>query len=59
MTDDNNENKKAKDTKMCYKKYYKHFLEAVQLKNKINQLGKNNVDVGSHKENHKEFIKKQ
>ena len=44
---------------MCYKKYYKYFLEAVQLKNKINQLGKNNVDVGSHKENHKEFIKKQ
>ena len=34
---------------------YKHCLEATQLKNKINQLEKNKVDLDSLKINH-EFI---
>ena len=32
-------------------------LKATQLENKINQLGKNKLDVDSLKENYKEFIK--
>ena len=36
---------------------YKHCLEATQLKNKINQVEKNLVDVDTLKENHKEFMK--
>ena len=36
---------------------YKHFLEATQFENKINQLEKNNVDVDSLRENHRDFIK--
>ena len=47
LTDDNNENKKAKGTKkyLLTRKLkfedYNHCLEATQLENKINQLEKN------------------
>ena len=43
---DSDKNKEAKATKKCVVKikfkfeYYKHFLEATQLENKINQLKK-------------------
>ena len=53
LTDDSDENKKAKGTKMCVIRQklkfenYKHCLEATQLENKINQLGKNELDAGS------------
>ena len=46
LTDDNNEDKKAKDTKTCVMKRklkfenYKNCLEATQLENKINYLEK-------------------
>ena len=33
-------------------------IEATQLENEINYLGKNKLDVDSLKENHKEFIRK-
>ena len=36
----------------------KSCLEATQLENKKNQPEKNKVHVDSHRENHKEFIKK-
>ena len=46
LTDDDGKGNKAKDTKKCVIKQkrkfenYKHFLEAPQLENKINQLDK-------------------
>ena len=53
LTDDNDENKKAKDTKKCViKRKIKfkdriHCLEAAQLESKINQLEKYKVDGDS------------
>ena len=38
---------------------YKHFLQATQLENKINQLEKNKVNVERFRKNHKKFVKKQ
>ena len=61
LTNDNDQNKKAKDTKkfVIKKKLkcedYKHFLEAIQLQNKTNQLEKNKLD--RVRENRKEIIK--
>ena len=57
--------KKSKGTKKCVPKRkvkfedYKHCLEAVPLENKINHSEKNNVNVNSLWENHKEFLKRQ
>ena len=34
---------------------YKNCLKATQLENKINHLGKNEIDVDSIKKDHKEF----
>ena len=36
---------------------YKNCLKATQLKNKINNLEKNKINVYGIKENHKEFMK--
>ena len=52
LTDNNNENKKAKGTKKCVIKKlkfndYKHCFEETQIENKINQLEKNKLDVNS------------
>ena len=49
---------------MCHQKTlkfedYKNCLEAIQLENKINHLGKNKLDVENLIEGHKEFIKQQ
>ena len=49
---------------MCHQKTlkfedYKNCLEAIQLENKINHLGKNKLDVENLIEDHKEFIKQQ
>ena len=55
--------KKAKGTKKCVIKRklkfqdYKNCSEAAQIENKINHLEKPKIDVGSLKENKKEFIK--
>ena len=38
---------------------YKNCLEAVPLKNKINHLEKNKIDVCSLKKGHEEFRKRQ
>ena len=57
--DNNDEDKKAKDTKKCFIKRklkfegYKNCLEAAQIENKIKHLEKNKIDVDSPKE----FIK--
>ena len=41
LIDDGSKDKKVKSTKkVCHKKYYENFLEATQLKNKINHLEK-------------------
>ena len=59
----NNEGKKAKDTKKCVIKRkpkfedYKNCLEATQTENKINHLEKSKTDVDSLKEDQKEFMK--
>ena len=51
MKDNNDEDKKAKGTKQCVIKrklkfqYYKNFLEASQIENKINHLENNKIDV--------------
>ena len=63
LNDNNDEDKKAKGTKMCVMKRklrsqdHKNCLEAAQIKNKINHLEKNKFDVDSLKEDQKEFIK--
>ena len=63
LTDTNNEDKKAKDTKKCVIKgklkfeNYKHCLEETQIQNKINNLEKNKFNFDSFRENQKEFIK--
>ena len=36
---------------------HKHCLKATQLKNKINHLEKNKINMDSLKEDHQEFIK--
>ena len=59
----NNEGKKAKDTKKCVIKRkpkfedYKNCLEATQTEKKINHLEKSKIDVDSLKEDQKEFMK--
>ena len=65
LTDDNDENEKAKGKKKCVIKRklnfkgYKYCLEETQLENKLNQLQKNKFDVDSLGENHEEFIQKK
>ena len=62
LKDDGSEVNKAKDTKKCVIKKqlqfesYKSCLEATQLKNKINHLEKNKINLYSLKKCHKEFI---
>ena len=62
ITNDDDENKKAKGTKKCVKKnprlIKRNCLEVTQLENKINQIEKNILDVHSLRENYKEFINK-
>ena len=64
LIDDDSEDKKAKDTKKCAinrkLKFedYKNYLEAAQIKNKINHLEKHKINVDSLKKDHKEFTKK-
>ena len=59
LKDNNDEDKKAKDTKKCVIKRklkfenYKNCLEATQLDNKIKYLEKNKIDIDSLKKNHK------
>ena len=63
LTDDNDENKKAKGTKKCAIKRklkfedYKHRLEVTQLEKERNHLGKSKLDRDSCRENHKELKK--
>ena len=53
LIDDGSEYKKGKNKKMCVMKRklkfenYKNCLEATQLENKINHLGKNKVNIDS------------
>ena len=54
LTDNNNENKKAKRTKRVSKH---QCLEVTQLETKINQSRNNKLDMNSLRENHEEFIK--
>ena len=55
--------KKAKGTKKCVKKRklkfenYKNCFEATQLDNKVKYLEKNEINIDSLKNVHKEFIK--
>ena len=63
LKDNNDEDKKAKDTKKCVIKRklkfqdYKNCLEAAQLERKINYLIKKEIDIDSLKEDQKEFLK--
>ena len=63
LIDDGSEDKKAKGTKKCVIKRklkfenYKNCLEATQLDNKTNYPEKNEINLESLKEDHKEFIK--
>ena len=63
LIDEGSEGVKAKDTKKCVIKgkftleNYKNSIEATQLKNKINDLGKYKIDMDSIKKNQKDFIK--
>ena len=63
ITDNNDDNKKAKDRKKCVVKKklkfedYKYCLEAVQLDNKRNYLDKKKLNVHNFHENHKKLIK--
>ena len=63
LIDDGSEDKKEKNTKKCVItrklkfENCKNCLEATQLEKKINRLEKNNINIDSTKENHKEFIK--
>ena len=60
---DSSQDKKAKGTKKrainrkLKFKNYKNNLEATQFENKINHLGKNQIDIDSIKKNRKKFIK--
>ena len=64
LKDNNNKNKKAKDTKKCAIKRKlkfqdcKNCLGAAQIENKINNLEKNKIDVDSLKEHHKKTQKR-
>ena len=50
LTDNNDEDKNTKGSKRCVIKRklkfddYKHFLEAIELENRINHLQQNNLD---------------
>ena len=63
LKDNNDRDKKAKDTKKCVIKRklkfedYKNCLEAAQIENKINYLEKNEIDVHSLSKHQKEFRK--
>ena len=63
LIDGDREDKKAKGTKRCVIKTklklenYNNWLEANQLENKINCLGKNEINLLSLKRDHKEFMK--
>ena len=63
LTNNNDENKKPKDTKNRVIKRIlkfdddKNCLRGTQLKNTINQLQKNKVDFDNPKENHEALIK--
>ena len=63
LKNNNDEDKKAKGTKMCIIKIKlkfqdnKNCFEAAQIKNKVNHLKQNKIKVDSLKENKKEFIK--
>ena len=64
IIDIGSKDKKAKGTKKCVinrkLKFedYESCLKATQLENKINHLGKNKFDVGSHKKGNEEFMKR-
>ena len=64
LRDDNDEYKKAEDSKKCvikgkFKfKDYKNCLQATQLENEIKRLEKYGVDLDSLRKNHEEFRKK-
>ena len=62
LTDDSDENKKKQQVQeMCVIKqnlkfkYYKNFLEGIQLEDKINQLEKSKLPMDSLWLNHKNF----
>ena len=63
LIDDGSEDQKAKGTKKCVIKRkltianYNNCLEATQFENKINYLGKIEIDKDSIKKNHQKFIK--
>ena len=63
LIDNYNANKNTKDRKKSVVKttlefeQYRHCLEAIQLENKINHVGKNNLNVDNLQKNYKEFIK--
>ena len=68
LKENNEENKKAKDTKKSAIKNlnlkirnlkFENCLEAAKIEEKIKHLEKNKIDVDDLKEDHKEFIKKQ
>ena len=62
LTDDNDENKKLKDTKKCVTNLIllQNRLEAKQLKKyKTNYQEQNKLDLDSLRETHKEFMKKK
>ena len=62
LIDDNDENKKSKDTKTCVLKLklkvedYKHCLEPTQVEKEMNYLEKDKLAVNSLRANHKEII---
>ena len=64
LADNNDGDKKAKDTKTCVIKQklkfedYQHCLETTQLENKIKQQEKK-LDVNSLREYHREFMEKK
>ena len=63
LKDNNDEDKKAKDTKKYVIKRkltfqdYKNCLEAAQIERKINNLRKKKIDVDSLKKDQKEILK--
>ena len=63
LKDNNDEDKKAKDTKKCVIKRkrksedYKNCLEAIRMEKKLNYLRKKQIDVDSPKKYQKEFVK--
>ena len=62
LKENNDEDKRAKGTKMCVIKRklkfqdYKNCLETAQIERKINNLRKKKIDVNSLKEGQKEFV---